>query len=96
MSEHDSFTLPAEHLDPGTPQRVFVQGPVTPQTHDILQEIRSVSARLDGFNMRLGDMERSRRLQPSQPASPSPSPRPFAPTGTAVNVAAPSGSALGL
>ncbi|KAE8235860.1 hypothetical protein A4X03_0g9630, partial [Tilletia caries] len=94
MSEQESFTLPAEHLDPGTPQQVFNPDPVTPQRHEILQEIRSVSARLDGFNMRLGDMERSHRLQ-SQPASPSPSPRPLAPTGTAVHVAAPSGSVLG-
>ncbi|KAE8190279.1 hypothetical protein CF335_g6397 [Tilletia laevis] len=75
MSEHESFTLPAGQFDPPTHIDPVIQpGPATP--HSVLiHEIRSVSARLDGFNMRLGDMERYQRLQPSQPASPSPGPR---------------------
>ncbi|KAE8189965.1 hypothetical protein CF335_g6486, partial [Tilletia laevis] len=82
MSEHDSFTIP---------DQVIHQGQATPQTTEIIQEIRSVSARLDGFNMRLGDMERYQRLQPSQPASPSPGPRTLPSAGPSISAAAPLG-----
>ncbi|KAE8222173.1 hypothetical protein CF326_g8422, partial [Tilletia indica] len=55
------------------------QEPTTPYTVDIVREIQSATsqlgARLDGFNLRLGDMERHHRLREEQLASPSPSTR---------------------
>ncbi|KAE8236462.1 hypothetical protein A4X13_0g9147 [Tilletia indica] len=88
MSSPNSFTLPIEHI--GTNQhhqQQSVTEPTTPRQVDIVEELRSatqeisnqisahLSARLDGFNLRLGDMERQHRLQQSQPSSPSPNAR---------------------
>ncbi|KAE8241927.1 hypothetical protein A4X13_0g7199 [Tilletia indica] len=82
MSSHHSFTAMADEdtttFDPQQAQ-ARVSEPSTPQTIDIVHEIRSAnaqfSARLDGLNQRLGDMERQQRLQISHPPSPSPNMR---------------------
>ncbi|CAD6933289.1 unnamed protein product [Tilletia controversa] len=77
MSDHDSFTIPPGQFDNDVfHDQATEQGPVTPRTTEILLEIRSVSARLDGFNRRLGDMERSQRIQSSHSPSPFPDARP--------------------
>ncbi|KAE8229179.1 hypothetical protein CF326_g5859 [Tilletia indica] len=97
MTSHQSIT-PLEEEEPSTfnLQRAQnqVQEPTTPQTVDIVHEIRSanaqLSARLDGFNLRLGDMERYQRLQSSQPDSPSPPARALPSARTTTTEAAPS------
>ncbi|KAE8228338.1 hypothetical protein CF326_g6734 [Tilletia indica] len=101
MSSPNSFTLPTDPLaHHQQDEQHTVLEPTTPRQVDLIQEIRSatteiaaqisahLSARLDGMNLRLGDMERQHRLQHSQPASPSPTPR-MMPTGT-INTAVPS------
>ncbi|KAE8228368.1 hypothetical protein CF326_g6702 [Tilletia indica] len=90
MSSPSPFTLSAEHLDDHQQNEQYtVPEPTTPRQVDIVEELRSatqeisaqisahLSARLDGFNMRLGDMERQHRLQQSHPSSPSPNTRPL-------------------
>ncbi|KAE8240573.1 hypothetical protein A4X13_0g7723 [Tilletia indica] len=92
MSSRDSTTnTPTRHES-------FHDGvtiPTTPRDVDLLHEIRSanaqlsahLSARLDGFNLRLGAMERHQRVQDEPLDSPSPSSRTL-PTNTAINTAA--------
>ncbi|KAE8270160.1 hypothetical protein A4X09_0g2172 [Tilletia walkeri] len=88
MSSQDSFPLPAGHTANDQQHELqTVAEPTTPHNDDLVHEIRTatsqiadqlsahLSARLDGINLRLGDVERQYRLQPSPNASPSPSPR---------------------
>ncbi|KAE8218492.1 hypothetical protein CF319_g7649 [Tilletia indica] len=82
MSSPNSFTIPAERLDANQQhEQHTVTEPTTPRRADFVDELRSatqeIAARLDGFNLRLGDMERQHRLQQSQPSSPSPATRPL-------------------
>ncbi|KAE8187083.1 hypothetical protein A4X06_0g7534 [Tilletia controversa] len=91
MSDNNSFTIPPGQFDNDVfHDQATEQVPVTPRPTDILLEIRSVSARLDGFNRRLGDMERSQRLQTSHPPSPSPDVRPSTTIEPVAAVTAPS------
>ncbi|KAE8203011.1 hypothetical protein CF327_g7800, partial [Tilletia walkeri] len=73
-------------------EHVTVSAPTTPHNFDIVHEIRSataqLSARMDGFNLRLGDMERHHRVQSSHPPSPSPGARTIPPATGAATTAA--------
>ncbi|KAE8240942.1 hypothetical protein A4X13_0g7624 [Tilletia indica] len=92
MSSNESFTIPDDHPH----EQVPVVEPTTPHTTDILHEIRSanaqlsahLSARLDGLNLRLGDVERHYRMQHSQPDSPSPAARSLPPSSHNVAITA--------
>ncbi|KAE8228281.1 hypothetical protein CF326_g6792 [Tilletia indica] len=84
MSSQDSPTTPVGYTaNDQQYEEHSVPAPTTPHNVDLVQEIRTatsqianqISARLDGFNVRLGDVERQHRIQSSQHASPSPSPR---------------------
>ncbi|KAE8229428.1 hypothetical protein CF326_g5602 [Tilletia indica] len=92
MSSQDASMTPTSQSGQDlSHEHISVSAPTTPRTVDIVQEIRSatsqLSARLDGFNLRLGDMERQQRILPSNPPSPSPTMRRL-PSSTTMTAAA--------
>ncbi|KAE8240471.1 hypothetical protein A4X13_0g7791 [Tilletia indica] len=96
MSSQDSLTnTPTDH----DISRDGINIPTTPREVDLVHEIRTanaqltaqISARLDGFNLRLGAMERHQRVQEDILDSPSPSSR-LLPINNSANTAAPTTS----